>query len=123
MAVQPFEVLDELFSGDQQSHRNGIRLLDTLRQFRRSPMDGLSDERIIEWCDRNPAVNYPLAAAISLLFKRPSEKAPMPGKDQRKDRAIDLRIVPTSSFDDALLEDVRTTVLPTFQVSSYARRS
>ncbi len=26
---------------------------------------------------------------------------------QRKDKAIDLRIVPTSSFDDALLEDVR----------------
>jgi hypothetical protein len=26
---------------------------------------------------------------------------------QRKDRAIDLRIVPTSAFDDALLEDLR----------------
>jgi hypothetical protein len=76
VAVQPFEVLDELFSGDQQSQRKGIRLLDTLRQFRQSPMDGLSDETIIDWCDRNPAVRYPLAAAIGLLFKRPSEKAP-----------------------------------------------
>jgi hypothetical protein len=76
VAVQPFEVLDELFSGDQQSQRKGIRLLDTLRQFRQSPMDGLADETIIDWCDRNPPVRYPLAAAIGLLFKRPKEKAP-----------------------------------------------
>jgi hypothetical protein len=26
---------------------------------------------------------------------------------QRRDRAIDLRIVPTSQFDDALLEDLK----------------
>jgi hypothetical protein len=76
VAVQPFEVLDELFSGGQQSQLKGIRLLDTLRQFRQSPMDDLPDETIVDWCDRNPAVRYPLAAAIGLLFRQPSEKAP-----------------------------------------------
>lgn len=76
LTVQPFTTLDELFSGDLKSQQRSVRVLNDLLHFRRNVLDGLTDETVITWCDRNPTVRYPLAASFVLLFKRPNEGAP-----------------------------------------------
>lgn len=74
--VHPVEVLDELFAGTHESRANGIRIMNTLFQFRKHPLAAVSDEVIIGWCDGEPASRYPLAAAVALLFIRAHDKAP-----------------------------------------------
>jgi len=74
--VHPIRVLDELFSGDQESQNDGVRLLRDSLRFRKNPMSVVSDDVIIGWCDCDPKTRYPLAAAVALLFKRPADQAP-----------------------------------------------
>ena len=74
--VHPINVLDELFSGDQWSHDDGVRLLNGFWPSGKHPIEVVVDDVIIGWCDRDPNTRYPLAAAVALLFKRPSDKAP-----------------------------------------------
>jgi hypothetical protein len=74
--VHPVDVLDELFCGDQASQKNGVHLMNDRLQFRKNPMRHVADDVITGWCDGDPATRYPLAAAVALLFKRPSDKAP-----------------------------------------------
>ena len=74
--LHPPDVLDELLGGDREAQKAGVLLLNDLLQFRKSPMRDLPDDVIIDWCEREPVVRYPLAAAVALLFRRPSEGAP-----------------------------------------------
>ena len=74
--VHPFEMLDQLFSGDQKSQSKSVHLLNDLAQFRANPLHSAADDSIIAWCDRDPRARYPVAAAIALLFKRPGDNAP-----------------------------------------------
>jgi hypothetical protein len=53
-----------------------LGLLKDPSRFGKSPMDTVADDIIIGWCDLDPKTRYPLAAAVALLFKRPSDKAP-----------------------------------------------
>jgi hypothetical protein len=75
--VHPSDVLDEFFSGDNQSQRNSVRLLNDLLQFRINPMDSVTDDVVIAWCDREPTGRYPVAAAVALLFKRVGDNTPL----------------------------------------------
>jgi hypothetical protein len=74
--VHPTDVLDELFCGNQETQKAGVRLLNDLLQFRKNPMRDVPDDVIIGWCDGDPETRYPLAAAVALLFKRPSDQVP-----------------------------------------------
>jgi len=74
--IHPTAMLDELFSGDPKSHNESIRLMRSLTQFRIDPIATVPDNVIIGWCDRDPAIRYSIAAAVTVLFKRPSEQAP-----------------------------------------------
>jgi hypothetical protein len=74
--VHPVDVLDELFCGNQASQKNGVHLMNDRLRFRKNPMSGVADDVITAWCDGDPATRYPLATAVALLFKRPSDKAP-----------------------------------------------
>ncbi|MBI1779050.1 MAG: hypothetical protein HYR63_27260 [Proteobacteria bacterium] len=74
--VHPVDVLDELFSGDRKSQDNSIRLLNDVLRFGKTPIDAVSDEVMLGWCDREPKDRYRLAAAVALLFKRPNDNAP-----------------------------------------------
>jgi hypothetical protein len=74
--MHPSEVLDELFSGDEKSRAVSVRFLSDLLRSRGSIMANVSDETILAWCDIDPAVRYPLATAVSSLFKRLSDQEP-----------------------------------------------
>ena len=61
--VHAIDMLDELFSGDQESQKDGVRLLNDHLHFRKNPMSEVSDDVIINWCDGDPKTRYPLPAA------------------------------------------------------------
>lgn len=76
LEVHPLAILDELFSGNAKSQRASVRLLNNLLRFHKNVLDTLPDDAVLTWCDRDPAVRYPLAASFVLLFKRPRENEP-----------------------------------------------
>jgi hypothetical protein len=53
-----------------------LGLLNHRSRFGKSPMETVADDIIIGWCDHDPKARYPVAAAVSLLFRRPNDKAP-----------------------------------------------
>ena len=76
LKVQPLVTLDELFSGDPELQRASVRLFNDLLRFHKDVLAGLEDDTVINWCDRDPSVRYPLAASVVLLFKRPKDGEP-----------------------------------------------
>jgi hypothetical protein len=74
--VHPSVMLDELFSGDEESRKASFGLLNDLNLFNRSTLDGVPDEVILDWCSRDPKIRYPIAAAGMTLFLRANDKEP-----------------------------------------------
>ncbi|MFM0231291.1 hypothetical protein [Paraburkholderia sediminicola] len=74
--VHPVDVLDEFFSGNEESQGNSVRLLNVLLRSRKNPMEVVPDDVILGWCDQDPETHYPLIAAVALLFKRPNDHEP-----------------------------------------------
>jgi hypothetical protein len=69
LRVQTADVLDELFSGDVKSVTESVRFLQDLLRHRQNIFDGVSDDTLLEWCDRDSATRYPLMASVAILFK------------------------------------------------------
>jgi hypothetical protein len=76
LRVHPIVVLDEMFAGDEKAQRKAAQAFLDLLRFHKSPLDVVPDEVLLEWCDRDPAVRYPLAAASATLFRRPKDGKP-----------------------------------------------
>jgi hypothetical protein len=96
LKVQPQAILDELFSGEQQLHSAGVRLLNDLLDHHQHVIEELADDVLISWSDEDPTVRYPIAAAIALLFKRPKDGEPHQWRPIAKrllDSAPDPRLV------------------------------
>lgn len=70
LRVHPAEVLDELFSGDAKDVKESVRFLQNLLRHRQNIFDGVADDAILEWCDRDRGTRHPLMAAVAVLFKR-----------------------------------------------------
>jgi hypothetical protein len=69
-------MLDELFSGDEESRKQSTRLLNDLNRFNRNTLDGVPDKVILDWCSRSPKIRYPITAASMTLFRRANDKEP-----------------------------------------------
>jgi hypothetical protein len=76
LLLHPFAVLDEMFSGDAKAQRDAVRAFADLMRFQRNPLDGVLDATLLEWCDRDPRVRYPLIASSVTLFRRPADDEP-----------------------------------------------
>jgi hypothetical protein len=76
LQVHPVAVLDELFPGDVKSLKESVGLLHDILGFHKRALDVLPDEILLGWCDQDPLLRYPLAAAVGTLFKRPNEGEP-----------------------------------------------
>jgi hypothetical protein len=74
--VHPTVMLDELFSGDEKSRKESVRLLNDLMRFDKNALDGVPEDVILDWCSRDPDIRYPIAAAGMTLFKRADDKEP-----------------------------------------------
>jgi hypothetical protein len=77
LVAQPIATLDELFDADNESIRHRIRMIRDISRLKRNPLSAVSDETLIEWCNKDPRKRYPILAAVVTPFHRPAEKAPL----------------------------------------------
>jgi hypothetical protein len=76
LKTQPVTMLDELVAGNDMDRRKSIEIVQERMRHRQIVLSTVPDEVILTWCDADPKVRYPFAAATALLFARPSDKAP-----------------------------------------------
>ncbi|CAB1062170.1 Glucokinase (EC [Olavius sp. associated proteobacterium Delta 1] len=70
--VQPLVFLD-VFIGDDKKHQQA-RTFNEDFEHRENPLDQISDDDIISWCENDPANRYPLIASAMKLFKEDDGK-------------------------------------------------
>ncbi|MCS3765546.1 MULTISPECIES: hypothetical protein [Bradyrhizobium] len=75
LRVHSTEVLDELFSGPPARIKRSVRFFQNLSRYHQNIFDGVTDEAILKWCDRAPALRYPLMASVAILFSGNDENA------------------------------------------------
>jgi hypothetical protein len=69
LRVHAADVLDELFSGDAKSVKESVRFLQDILRHRKNIFDDISDDTLLEWCDQDPRMRYPLMAAVAVFFR------------------------------------------------------
>jgi hypothetical protein len=77
MASQPRAALDGLCGGSPQELAAGIRILESIREFRQNPTDRVPEEELLSWCDQEPAARYPAIARVIRIATRKTDAAPM----------------------------------------------
>lgn len=70
LEVQPFAVLDALFSGDEMSREAVTYGFARFSDHRANPVDAVSCDDLITWCDGDRERRYPLAASIVTVAHR-----------------------------------------------------
>ena len=113
--VQPIGLLDELFSGSQESQQASSRLIGDLRRPGINPMDAVPDDIAIEWCDQDPGRRYQLMAAVANLFKSPRD-APEEWKP------FTHRLLAKAPHPEAVLNEIISRLWPTSWTGSLATR-
>jgi hypothetical protein len=94
--VHPSVMLDELFSGDEESRKQSVRLLSNLNRFNRNALDDVPNDVILDWCSRDPTIRYPIAAAGMTLVRRAGDREPRAWSDlarQLLENAPDPRLI------------------------------
>jgi hypothetical protein len=76
LRVHPTVVLDEVFSGDATAQRTAVRVFLEVLRMRKDALGVVPNEVLLNWCDHDPTVRYPLVAASAMLFKRPASDQP-----------------------------------------------
>jgi hypothetical protein len=67
-AVQPIATLDG-FLGDPDQRPVGILIIENVCDERDNPVDSIPVQDILEWCDKDPIVRYPLIARLVTITK------------------------------------------------------
>ncbi|MCK1733961.1 hypothetical protein IVA79_08340 [Bradyrhizobium sp. 138] len=75
LRVHPSDVLDELFSGTPAEIKRSVSFFQNLSRHRQNIFGGVTDDCILEWCDREPVLRYPLMASVAILFSGDDENA------------------------------------------------
>jgi hypothetical protein len=76
LKVQPHAVLDELFSGSDKDQRGVIRAIESMTRSRKNPLDAVSDEEVLSWCNEQPKTRFRLIAQVCRLFGAAKESEP-----------------------------------------------
>jgi hypothetical protein len=82
--VHPTVMLDELITGDKKAQSRNVTLINNFMGFGGHPMEGVQDDVVLDWCDRDPDVRYPYATSISSLFVHDLNQEPREWKDLAK---------------------------------------
>lgn len=72
LSAQPLASLDGLFGQNSEEQEQALELLRTVRFLERNPVDNVSVEALLQWCDGDPETRYPLAGRI-VSFSQPKE--------------------------------------------------
>jgi len=112
--VQPNVMLDELVSGTAQDRQKSIDIIHGVMRHRENPLSVISDDTILQWCDEDPNVRYPFAAATVLLFSRPKDGEPHEWRDIAK---LLLQRAPEPA---CVLQEIANRIWPTSFAGSVA---
>jgi hypothetical protein len=74
--TQPVTMLDELVAGSDADRRKSIEIIHEAMRHSQHPLNVVPDQLLLDWCDADPNVRYPFAAATALLFARPNDQTP-----------------------------------------------
>lgn len=84
LEVQPVAVLNALFAGDEKDQRVGVSVFEQMGDHRGNPVDAISCEALIAWCEGDRERRYPLAASIITFARRPDASGPQVWSEQAK---------------------------------------
>jgi hypothetical protein len=79
-------------------------------------MDGVSDEIILGWCDADPSLRYPFAAAIAPLFNHNNDETPLGWKDLAR------KLLLKAPDKEAVFKEVAHRLYPTGGVGPFSTR-
>ena len=71
--TQPFVFLDLFLGNDEIEDYQGRRMFSDAFERRQNPLDQISDEDLISWCDNGPECRYPLIASAIQAFSESAE--------------------------------------------------
>jgi hypothetical protein len=114
--VHPLVMLDELFSGDEKSRKASVKLLNDLTRFNRTSLDAVPDGVILDWCSRDPATRYPIAAACMPLFRRANHQEPHAWTD------LPRKLLENAPDARAVLSEIAYRLRPTSWSGSLATK-
>ncbi|MEA2893499.1 MAG: hypothetical protein QOI05_4292 [Bradyrhizobium sp.] len=114
LKTHPRETLDELFAGDAKARARGVNIVAELRRSQKNPLNSVSDETIIAWCNESPEIRFALAAASCTLFVRPTEAV---GYEWQP---IAERLLANAPDRPAVLREVMARIRPRSWSGSYA---
>ena len=110
--VHPEDVLDELISGGKKAQASSAALIREFTRHRKSPMDAVPDATLVVWCDRDPLVRYPFAAAIATLYNQKNDENP----DGWRDLARTLLV--KAPDQEPVFKEIVSRLFPTGGVGS-----
>lgn len=96
LELQPTAVMDTLFGGDANDHWGGFNIFSSFGDNHGTPVDVISCEDLIAWCERDGERRYPLMASIITFARHPDGSGPQVWSEQAKAllaRAPDPRVV------------------------------
>lgn len=85
LEVHPTTVLDALFDGvedDEGEQPSGISVFSLLDEDQHNPMDAVSCETLISWCEKDCERRYPIAATIIKFANRSEASGPLVWSEQ-----------------------------------------
>lgn len=106
LQTYPAAVLDELFSCDEKACRKSVQLVRDLERHRHFVFDAVSDDAILNWCDRDPATRFPIAASIGSVFTRSNDGEPQQWKP------LATKLLERAPAPTAVLSEIAYRVLP-----------
>jgi hypothetical protein len=68
LKVQPRATLDALLVGDSAALDAGRRVIGEAGYRQPNPMNAVSEEMLIDWCNEDPGIRFPVAASVISAF-------------------------------------------------------
>jgi hypothetical protein len=80
-AKQSLEMLDAVFSGDEDDRKSGRRIIEEVSDNGTNPLNALAEATLVQWCQQAPNERYPAIAGAITLTQPVSEPEPMRWND------------------------------------------
>ncbi|KQZ14311.1 hypothetical protein ASD44_09675 [Mesorhizobium sp. Root554] len=84
LRAQPIAILDALFDGDEQQVRSGIEVFNHLDNYRPNPMDVVSSDILLTWCNADPGMRFAPAAWVVTYKYSASSREPLVWSQQAR---------------------------------------
>lgn len=105
-ATQPFVLLDEFLGNNEILDYMRRRIFDVANDRKENPLNNISDDDIISWCEADPQNRYPLISKSIQCFKKSNEN------DEFELRPLVESILETAPNLGAVLDNLTASFKP-----------